>query len=83
MNGDEWKYTQYLGFVNESDAEWIGLINTLKSNFITLEDNELDKLIWTKIAQQVIIYRNWGMRFKLSNPSSEKKNGGGILSGKL
>ena len=51
----EWNTAHEMGLVNEAAIDWNGLLSTLNSNFISLEDKETDKLVWKKIVRQVII----------------------------
>ena len=43
-----WKTTQDLGLMGDLVVEWNHYVTRLVNNFIHLEEDESDKLIWTK-----------------------------------
>jgi len=67
---------------SKKPPNWSILINTQKSNFITLKENELDKLLWMKNSSIGEFSANLVTRYKQLKHPPKKKNGGGSRYGK-
>ena len=73
LNREEWKTTQDLALVNEATEEWLVLINTLKSSFISLNDNKPDKLVWTKNISTGVFSVKLGYEAQATKSFTEEK----------